>query len=155
MDEKCAKYWSSGGSDQTRSKPFKVSSHSKRDIVAHVVLRECLINGPNGKHPFTLIQFEDWPDFGAPDRAEVLVDCAKEIRQLIPRKKKTAVVVHCSAGVGRTGTFVGLYKLMNDIDDQTPTLDVYSTVLAMRKDRNFMVCTCNQQQIFLMYSYFH
>eukprot|EP00094_Tigriopus_californicus_P006600 TCALIF_06356-PA protein Name:"Similar to Ptprc Receptor-type tyrosine-protein phosphatase C (Mus musculus)" AED:0.06 eAED:0.06 QI:0/0.66/0.28/1/0.66/0.71/7/35/688 len=137
--EKCAKYWSSGGAEQTKMKHFKVSAHAKKEIAPHVVQRECLINGLDRKHTFTHIQFEDWPDFGAPDSAELLVDCAKEIRQLIPRTRKSTMLVHCSAGVGRTGTFVGLYKLMNDIDDQMPTLDVYSTVLAMRRDRMCMV----------------
>ena len=66
------------------------------------------------------------------------------------------ILVHCSAGVGRTGTFIALYKLIEDyynyldeqdrinmrfslIEEKTRYLDVYDTVLQMRYQRRRMV----------------
>ena len=49
------------------------------------------------------------------------------------------MVVHCSAGVGRTGTVIGLDTIANAIDLAEPMLDIYGTVYNMRKDRCFMV----------------
>ena len=53
--------------------------------------------------------------------------------------RTSPVVVHCSAGVGRTGTVIGLDTIANAIDANEPTLDIYGVVYNMRKDRCLMV----------------
>ena len=48
--------------------------------------------------------------------------------------------MHCSAGVGRTGTFLALYKLWTDYNNQqVDSLALLPTVLALRKQRRLMV----------------
>ena len=51
------------------------------------------------------------------------------------------VVVHCSAGVGRTGTFIALYRLVDMIKAGliTDTVDIYNEVFQLRSDRCWMV----------------
>ena len=53
--------------------------------------------------------------------------------------RTSPVVVHCSDGVGGTGTVIGLDTIANAIDANLTTLDVYGVVYNMRKDRCFMV----------------
>ena len=48
-------------------------------------------------------------------------------------------LVHCSAGVGRTGTMLALNKIMEDIDGGAEDIDIFDTVLRLRSERVFMV----------------
>ena len=48
-------------------------------------------------------------------------------------------LVHCSAGVGRTGTMLALNKIMEDIDRGSEDIDIFNTVLNLRSERVLMV----------------
>ena len=47
--------------------------------------------------------------------------------------------MHCSAGVGRTGTLIGLDKLAREVEGGADEIDVFKAVYEMREDRCKMV----------------
>lgn len=60
---------------------------------------------------------------------------------------ESPILVHCSAGVGRTGTFVAIDRLIYQIENEN-TVDVYGIVYDLRMHRPLMVQT-EDQYVFL------
>merc|ERR1712037_251783 len=96
-----------------------------------------------GNREVTQMQCEIWPDLDAPDDPKVLVDMVLKAQEL--QTTPSPLLVHCSAGVGRTGTFIALYKLWNDYyNPEVKTLSLLPTVVALRAQRSLMVQKCVQ-----------
>ena len=62
----------------------------------------------------TYYHFKDWPDHSGSDSKKVL----KLLKTCLPIYKlgQDRILVHCSAGVGRTGTFITLLSILHCID---------------------------------------
>ena len=84
--------------------------------------------------------FTVWPDHGVPRYGTALLSFQKRIDKFHDRKKHGAMVVHCSAGVGRTGTFITIDTQLQRIK-QEGTLDIFNFVRHLRYCRNYMVQT--------------
>ncbi len=76
-----------------------------------------------------------WPDFGVPDQPLPMLKLTMMIRDMNP----TMMIVHCSAGVGRTGTFIEMLRLIHRVETRHGDLDIFNTVLTLRQDRRFLV----------------
>nr|DBA30225.1 TPA: hypothetical protein GDO54_006237 [Pyxicephalus adspersus]DBA30226.1 TPA: hypothetical protein GDO54_006237 [Pyxicephalus adspersus] len=92
--------------------------------------------------------FTAWPDHGVPatSAAESILQFVYMVRQKAI-KTKGPITVHCSAGVGRTGTFISLDRLMQHIRDHE-YVDVLGLVAELRSYRMCMVQT-EEQFIFI------
>ncbi|XP_052244297.1 receptor-type tyrosine-protein phosphatase F-like [Dreissena polymorpha] len=85
-----------------------------------------------------------WPDMGCPEDPQMLLDFVKSVREHTHRPDRTnPTVVHCSAGVGRTGTFIAVDHLLQYIRNHD-TVNIYQLVLDMREHRVNMVQTEDQ-----------
>jgi len=85
-----------------------------------------------------------WKDKTAPDSTQVMLELQSCVSRL-NTQPNSPILVHCSAGVGRTGTFIGFYSMVLTLR-QGPgnTVSVYETVLQMRRCRRHMVQKCVQ-----------
>uniref|UniRef100_A0A8C1ZYE0 protein-tyrosine-phosphatase n=1 Tax=Cyprinus carpio TaxID=7962 RepID=A0A8C1ZYE0_CYPCA len=103
------------------------------------------------RYPRTVRQFHYtiWPDHGVPETTQSLVQFVRTVRDYIDRTTSPGVtVVHCSAGVGRTGTFIVLDRVLQQLD-RNCTVDIYGCVFDLRLHRLYMVQTESQ------YAYIH
>ncbi|XP_056153507.1 receptor-type tyrosine-protein phosphatase H-like [Lampris incognitus] len=92
--------------------------------------------------------FTAWPDHGVPDSTETLIKFRGLIRQHIEwESADKPTVVHCSAGVGRTGTIIALDVLLQQLEKER-AVGIAAFVHKMRKNRPLMVQT-ESQYIFL------
>ncbi|EQB78109.1 protein tyrosine phosphatase, non-receptor type 9-like protein [Camelus ferus] len=107
------------------------------------------------KRQVTHFQFLSWPDYGVPSSAASLIDFLRAVRNqqrlavssMGTRSKgqcpEPPIVVHCSAGIGRTGTFCSLDICLAQLEE-LGTLNVFQTVSRMRTQRAFSIQTPEQ-----------
>ena len=81
--------------------------------------------------------FTQWPDHGVPASKLCLISFIKRVRKQHP-PEGPPLVVHCSAGVGRTGTFIVLDTMLQRMEIEGD-LKVYDFVTQLRKRRTLMV----------------
>ena len=85
--------------------------------------------------------FSAWPDHGVPADKSCLIHFIKRVRKNHSYYNSPPLVVHCSAGVGRSGTFIVLDSMMQQLNENVGTIDIYNFVCCMRKKRPLMVQT--------------
>ncbi|XP_029453044.1 receptor-type tyrosine-protein phosphatase beta isoform X2 [Rhinatrema bivittatum] len=82
-----------------------------------------------------------WPDHGVPETTQSLIQFVRTVRDYINRTPGTGpTIVHCSAGVGRTGTFIALDRILQQLDSKD-SVDIYGAVHDLRLHRVHMVQT--------------
>uniref|UniRef100_A0A8D3DMD3 Tyrosine-protein phosphatase non-receptor type 9 n=1 Tax=Scophthalmus maximus TaxID=52904 RepID=A0A8D3DMD3_SCOMX len=99
--------------------------------------------------------YVSWPDFGVPKSASAMLDFREQVLQRRDAAVQSLgsswtgppggppVIVHCSAGIGRTGTFCTLDICLSRLED-IGTVDVRQTVRRMRTQRAFSIQTWDQ-----------
>lgn len=86
--------------------------------------------------------FTTWPDFGVPSPPQTLVRFVRAFRERVGPEQRP-IVVHCSAGVGRSGTFIALDRILQ-LMKTSDKVDIFGIVWQMRKERVWMVQTEQQ-----------
>ena len=86
--------------------------------------------------------FTSWPDHGVPDFPTAMLTMIRTVRVYHYTQSNTGpMVVHCSAGVGRTGTFIVIDSMLSRVLNGDEYLDIYGFVTLLRHQRNFMIQT--------------
>ncbi|XP_053395795.1 uncharacterized protein LOC123524141 [Mercenaria mercenaria] len=138
--KKCEQYWPGSGSKTYGD--IKVSM-KKSELFSEFVIRDLSMKkDDSAEKRVTQFHFTAWPDKGVPKYASSLVKFRNKVKYA-PCFETGPTVVHCSAGIGRTGTFIALDYLT----DQAMALnyiDVAGTVQALREQRVNMVQTFEQ-----------
>ncbi|XP_069126470.1 receptor-type tyrosine-protein phosphatase epsilon-like isoform X2 [Argopecten irradians] len=138
---KCDKYWPDEGEPLDTS-IYNIILDRERSY-AFYVIRDLKVTNKKTKAVRQIHQFHyiTWPDHGTPDPNELVVFHRRVKNYEAALKGK--MVVHCSAGIGRTGTFLALDALL-EYGKETGNVDVLQYVKTMRKDRVNMVQTAEQ-----------
>ncbi|XP_033826040.1 tyrosine-protein phosphatase non-receptor type 7-like [Periophthalmus magnuspinnatus] len=101
--------------------------------------------------------FSSWPDHHVPQRTSALLRLVQEVEDFCSRpiidgeqNRGGPIIVHCSAGIGRSGCFIASSVCCKQVRD-SGTVDVLETVCQLRLDRGGMIQTPEQYQ-FLYYT---
>lgn len=84
--------------------------------------------------------FLTWPDHGVPENAMSVIKFIRCVRKLHPTHQQKPLLVHCSAGVGRTGTFIMLDSMLQTMAAEG-SVNIYQFLCELRDQRPMMVQT--------------
>ncbi|XP_061167523.1 tyrosine-protein phosphatase 10D-like [Saccostrea echinata] len=138
--EKCDHYWPTN-SDAMFYGDLQVAVLSETRFPSWTISEMRVAYG-NVTRPIRHFHFTAWPDFGVPEKPPTLIKFVRIVRDQMIRECGP-ILVHCSAGVGRSGTFIVLDRLLQEIKERD-TVDIFSIVHDLRKERVWMVQTEQQ-----------
>ncbi|XP_039590547.1 protein tyrosine phosphatase receptor type Fa isoform X11 [Polypterus senegalus] len=142
---KCDQYWPSRGTETYGM--IQVTTLDTVELATYSVRTFALYkNGSSEKREVRQFQFMAWPDHGVPEYPTPILAFLRRVKACNPTDAGP-MVVHCSAGVGRTGCFIVIDAMLERMKHEK-SVDIYGHVTCMRAQRNYMVQT-EDQYIFI------
>ncbi|XP_014612642.1 PREDICTED: tyrosine-protein phosphatase Lar isoform X13 [Polistes canadensis] len=142
---KCDQYWPTRGSETYSQMTVTITDIQELATYCIRTFQVCRA-GYSERREIKQLQFTAWPDHGVPEHPAPFLQFLRRVRSLnVP--DSGPLVVHCSAGVGRTGCFIVIDSMLERIKHEK-MIDIYGHVTCLRAQRNYMVQT-EDQYIFI------
>ncbi|KAG5895022.1 hypothetical protein JTB14_014761 [Gonioctena quinquepunctata] len=140
---KCHKYWPNVGEVLTMQNAVVKSVSEETDPSESFVFRDFVVNDikNNEVKEIKHMQYIAWPDHGVPDSPQQFLNFTEKVRSA--RKDDAPVVVHCSAGIGRTGVLVLMETALCLMEAGEPVYPL-EIVKTMREQRAMMIQNASQ-----------
>ncbi|XP_041124663.1 receptor-type tyrosine-protein phosphatase epsilon-like isoform X5 [Polyodon spathula] len=140
--DKCFQYWPSEGSVTHGDWTVEIKGDVRCDTCS---VRDFMLSFSPEKQTRLVRQFHfhGWPEIGIPADGKGMIDIIAAVQKQQQQSGNHPIIVHCSAGAGRTGTFVALSNILERVKAEG-LLDVFQTVKSLRMQRPHMVQTLEQ-----------
>ncbi|XP_049549048.1 tyrosine-protein phosphatase Lar isoform X2 [Anopheles darlingi] len=142
---KCDMYWPARGTEVYGGMTVTITETQELATYSIRTFQICR-NGSNERREIKQLQFTAWPDHGVPDHPAPFLQFLRRTKSLTP-SESGPIIVHCSAGVGRTGCYIVIDSMLERMKYEK-TIDIYGHVTCLRAQRNYMVQT-EDQYIFI------
>ncbi|XP_070192777.1 uncharacterized protein [Littorina saxatilis] len=143
---KCEKYWGDNGESATFGE-ITVYTLSEEEIQEHFIKRDLRAEKKGQKHHLVQFHYTGWPDHNTPSSPDALRCMIEEVRDF-RKKMKVPMVVHCSAGCGRTGTICAIDHAWTLLDKGMieEGFSMFEIIKSLREQRMSMVQTPDQYE---------
>uniref|UniRef100_A0A3Q3A6U7 Receptor-type tyrosine-protein phosphatase F n=1 Tax=Kryptolebias marmoratus TaxID=37003 RepID=A0A3Q3A6U7_KRYMA len=142
---KCEQYWPSRGTETYGM--IQVTILDTVELSTYIMRTFTFYKNSSGeKREVRQFQFLAWPDHGVPEFPTTTLAFLHTIRACNPADAGP-IIVHCSAGVGRSGCFIVIDAMLERMKHEK-SVDIYGHVTCIRTQRNYMVQT-EDQYIFI------
>lgn len=148
---KCHQYWETDVDSEATYGQFIVRTVSVETDTDYTVTTINLTNNKTDEtREVSHWQFTSWPDYGVPHSAKAMLEFLERVRRKqasmvnalgdtwAGHPRGPPIVVHCSAGIGRTGTFCTLDICISRLED-IGTADIRGTVERIRSQRAYSI----------------
>ncbi|XP_030329098.1 tyrosine-protein phosphatase non-receptor type 7 isoform X2 [Strigops habroptila] len=140
--EKCVHYWPQ---KEGTYGPFTIRVQGESECVEYMV-RDVSIQLEGECRQVKHILFPSWPDQQTPESAKPLLHLVSKVEETLQAAASPGpIVVHCSAGIGRTGCFIATRIGCQQLKDKGE-VDILGIVCRLRIDRGGMIQTSEQYQ---------
>ncbi|XP_041705672.1 tyrosine-protein phosphatase non-receptor type 5 [Coregonus clupeaformis] len=142
-NEKCVEYWPEDSVIHEGILITVVTVTQEDDYSLRVFTLKC----DGEERSLRQYWYTSWPDQKTPDKAPPLLELVQEVEQARVEAPPTSgpVIVHCSAGIGRTGCFIATSILCKQLRSEG-VVDILRTTCQLRLDRGGMIQTGEQYQ---------
>uniref|UniRef100_A0A914W4E5 Receptor-type tyrosine-protein phosphatase N2 n=1 Tax=Plectus sambesii TaxID=2011161 RepID=A0A914W4E5_9BILA len=147
-DAKCHRYWPENGSEVHGV--FEVHLVSEHIWCEDYLVRSFYLKNLRTNETRTVTQFHflSWPDDSVPTNTKPLLEFRRKVNKSY-RGRSCPIVVHCSDGAGRSGTYCLLDMVLNRINKGVKEMDIAATLEHLRDQRMNMVRTKQQYSMVL------
>jgi receptor-type tyrosine-protein phosphatase N len=145
----CTRYWPEEGSEQYHI--FEVHLVSEHVWCEDYLVRSVYLKNTRTGETRTVTQFHfrSWPAHGVPSSTKALLEFRRKVNKSY-RGRSCPIVVHCSDGVGRSGTYVLIDMVLNRLSKGCKEIDIAATLEHIRDQRGGMVQNRQQFEFCLM-----
>ncbi|KAL0616866.1 Receptor-type tyrosine-protein phosphatase epsilon [Plecturocebus cupreus] len=147
--DKCYQYWPTEGSVTHGEMTVEIKSDTLSEAIS---IRDFLVtfNQPQARQEEQVrvvrqFHFHGWPEIGIPAEGKGMIDLIAAVQKQQQQTGNHPITVHCSAGAGRTGTFIALSNILERVKAEG-LLDVFQAVKSLRLQRPHMVQTLEQYE---------
>lgn len=151
--EKCFRYWPNFVSSNNTAEfgPFRIIGQFSNDSGSYTTSGLTVRHIPSGEQRTVLhLQYNDWPDKGVPDDIHSFLTFLEEFQSvcrhadsLNEKEEPSPPLIHCSAGVGRTGVLILADIMVNSLE-RNEEINIPKMLENLRQQRMMMVQTVSQ-----------
>jgi len=143
------RYWPEEGSEQYHI--FEVHLVSEHVWCDDYLVRSLYLKNTQTGETRTVTQFHflSWPDSNIPTSTRAILEFRRKVNKSY-RGRSCPMIIHCSDGVGRSGTYVLIDMVLNRMTKGSKEIDIAATLEHIRDQRSGMVQTRSQFEFCLM-----